>query len=142
LALGGAAAGVANTTTARRSAGAFAVRVKQIEVAKQWGRLWSLLHPGQRAFIPRSLFVRCLSRRRVVGPKPKSIRAVATSTVLERIPGVTKRRVPIKAVKLKIIYASAPSQLLTTKIASVHGSWYWITNAGSRKAFVRIYFCS
>jgi hypothetical protein len=141
LALCCAVAAVAHSTTSRVSAGAFAVRVKQVEVAKQWGRLWSMLHPGQRAFIPRSLFVSCLSRQHIVSPKPKTIRAVATSTVLQRIPGVTTKRVGIKAVKLKILYAQAPSQLLTTKVVSLHGSWYWITSAGSKKAFKKTYFC-
>jgi hypothetical protein len=124
------------------SAGEFAVAVKKLDLAEKWGRLWSLLHPGQRAFIPRSLFVRCLSEHKLVSPKPRTIRAVATLSVRDSIPGVTRTRVPIKAVRVHLDYGgSAPSQTLTTKVVRVRGSWYWITTAGSRKAFIKINFC-
>jgi hypothetical protein len=138
-------AGAMRTTTQARSsksAGEFAVTVKKLELAKKWGRLWSLLHPGQRSFITRSVFVRCMSEHRLVSPKPRTIRAVATLSVRTSIPGVTRTRVPIKAVRVHLDYGrSAPSQTLTTKVVSVRGSWYWITPAASRKAFIRINFC-
>jgi len=126
-----------------QSAGEFAVTVKKLELAKKWGRLWSVLHPGQRAFIPRTLFVRCMSEQRVVSAKPRTITAVATLSVRASIPGVTSTRVPIKAVRVHLDYGrSAPSQTLTTKVVRVRGSWSWITTAGSRRGFVKINFCS
>jgi hypothetical protein len=125
-----------------QSAGQFAVTVKKLELAKKWGRLWSVLHPGQRAFIPRSLFVRCISKHRLVSPKPRTITPVATLSVRASIPGVTKARVPIKAVRVHLDYGrSAPSQTLTTKVVRVRGSWSWITTAQTRRAFVKANFC-
>jgi hypothetical protein len=139
----GAASARPDVARSSQSAGEFAVTVKKLELAKKWGRLWSVLHPGQRVFIPRSLFVRCMSEHRLVSPRPRAITAVATLSVRASIPGVTRTRVPIKAVRVHLDYGrSAPSQTLTTKVVRVRGSWSWITTAGSRRAFVKINFCS
>jgi hypothetical protein len=83
-----------------------------------------------------------MSEHKILSAKPRTIRAVATLSVRAPIPGVTRIRVPVRAVRVRVDYGhSAPSQTLTTRVVRVRGNWYWITTAGSRKAFVKINFC-
>jgi hypothetical protein len=111
------------------------------ELRHEYAREWAMLHPGQRAFIPRTLFIRCFAKRKT--QRPHSIKAIRTYSVRLKIPGVTSRRVPAKVATLRIDYGPrVPSQTSSAKAVSLRGVWYWITPAASTSAFKRLYFCS
>ena len=128
-------------TAGSESAGHFAVRVKNAELHGAWGRLWELMHPGQRAFIPRTLFVRCM--RRVRNPRPRAIRVLSITPALASIPGVRGPRVTVSTVAVRVDYGStAPSQRVLVRETRVGSAWYWINGASSKQAFIRINFCA
>ena len=124
----------------KQSAGSFWVEVKRAELRDNWGRVWELLHPGQRRFIARQLFVNCMKRTR--NYQPRKITASSVSNGRVTVPGVSKRKVTGKIVTLKIDYGlRAPSQTLKGTAVAVAGRWYWVSMAASRTAFVRLNFC-
>jgi hypothetical protein len=129
------------STAGSESAGHFAVRVKNAELHRNWQRMWELLHPRQRAFIPRALFVRCM--RRVRNPRPRTIRVLSVSRALASIPGVRGPKATVSTVAVRVDYGStAPSQRVLLREVLVDSTWYWINNAASKRAFVRINFCT
>jgi hypothetical protein len=127
-------------TAAGESVGHFTARVETAELQHKWGRVWELMHPRQRAFIPRALFVHCMSKVR--NARPRTIHVLSVRRGLASIPGVPGPRVSVSTVQLRIDYGkAAPSQQQAVRAARVGGTWYWINSASSTRAFRRINFC-
>lgn len=127
--------------TPTESAGHFMIGLKRAELRDDWGRVWELLHPGQRKFIERPLFVRCMRTTRNFRPSSITVLAVANSPA--RVPGVSAGKVPASLVTLKVSYGlRAPSQTLKEAAVAFNGRWYWISKAASRKQFIRLNFCT
>jgi len=128
------------TAVPSESAGHFAWRVETVEGRLDWGRAWALLHPGQQAFVPKALFVRCLSTIRA--SRPRSIRVLTVRSVTITIPGLSRGRIAADTVRLRWVYGSAtPSQYVSLTVVIVGNRWRWITSAASRTSFRRMYFC-
>jgi hypothetical protein len=140
-------AGMLLTVPMRASAapapGPFYVSVKRTELANDWGRLWEMLDPRQRAFISRKLFVGCLGKQPLRHPPVRSIRVLRVESRRLSIPGVGGAKVPTKVITIRIVYREgAPSQMTVGKVTRFRGRWYWITSARSASEFARANFCS
>jgi hypothetical protein len=146
LALSGALTGIASpaeaATAGAKSPVALAVAVEHAQLTNHWAHAWELLAPVQRAFIPKSLYVSCMSR--VQSAKPTAIRVTSSRTARVTIPAPSPRRVVGRLVRLHVSYGSrAPSQDITVKaVRSSDRRWYWVIGTGSKRTFVRTNFCS
>ena len=132
------AAGAAGSSA--RTPGALAVAEKYAELTDHWGTSWDLLAPAQQKFIPRALFVKCMSR--IKSNRPKAIRITSVRAATITVPAPTPARVKGKLVRVHIDYGqAAPSQDATVKAIPNGAGWSWVNAAASRAQFVRQNFC-
>jgi hypothetical protein len=100
------------------------------------------MHPGQRAFITRSLFVQCKSKVKIPSSSPNTIHVVSVTGGLSPVPGVAGPKARVSTVKVRIDYGdAAPSQTSVVRVTRVGNAWYMIDDASSKKAFTTENFC-
>ena len=68
-------------------AGQVAMSVKTAELQGKWGDVWLSMHPAQRAFITRSLFVQCKSKVKIQSSSPKAVHVVSVTGDFARTRG-------------------------------------------------------
>lgn len=130
------------TQAAPGGAGQVAVSVKTAALQGKWGDVWLSMHPGQRAFITRSLFVQCKSKVKIPSSSPNTIHVVSVTGGLSPVPGVAGPKARVSTVKVRIDYGdAAPSQTSVVRVTRVGNAWYMIDDASSKKAFTTENFC-
>lgn len=125
------------TTTAAPSEkpDAFLKRLLDYDFKGQWGRSWTLLHPGQRHYVDRNKFADCNTASFPDG-ELVSVKTVEVYDDTIDLPGVPQKS--SKAVTLKITIGSGDQQQTfnqTFHAVPIGDRWAWVLSKSDAAAY-------
>jgi hypothetical protein len=124
------------------SAGTFVRNVLQLRVSRQYGRLWSRLHPTQKVFVIKSRFVACEKRKdAALGAVLRLIAFNVLRTYPEKIliPG-TQQTTQSTGVRYRYTMRTTGDENVGPITDSSHavrlnGRWTWLVSAKDASAY-------
>jgi hypothetical protein len=120
----------------------FLTNILILNDGKQFGRVYSSIHPAQTPYIGRNAFIQC--KRAAVAASGRmrlvSVRVLRTSIERTAIPG-TKVIAPVTMVRFRItvrLVGEAPySRSAVYRAASLNGRWYQVLDPFNMRAYKR-----
>ena len=131
----GATTTATTTATPSEKPDAFLKRLLDYDFKGQWGRTWTLLHPGQRHYVDRNKFVECASASFPTG-ELTSVKTVEVYDDTIDLPGVPQKSA--KAVTLKITIGSGDQQQTfdqTIHAVPIENRWAWVLPKSDAAAY-------